>query len=206
MPRFTITLPGRPPQPYRIGLDRKTICIGRGPVNDIIIDSTSVSQIHAELRHLPGSYEIGDLGSTNGITQDGGFYKLIHLQNGAVFSIGDAQCQFSLTEEEIQALADEANAHALPVAPLPTPPSRTQSRATPASPKRPRGPRPATVRAMQSSGGGFLATMVFLIIAVAAFFTGLAIRHQRETGGSLYDAIRLKAYLHSTPATPAPAN
>jgi hypothetical protein len=48
--------------------------------------------------------------------------------------------------------------------------------------------------------------MVFLIIAVAAFFTGLAIRHQRETGGSLYDAIRLKAYLHSTPATPAQAN
>lgn len=206
MPRFTITLPGRPPQPYSIELDRKTIRIGRGPANDIVIDSASVSQFHAELRHLPGIYEISDLGSTNGIIQDGRLYKVIRLQNGTTVNVGDAQCQFSLTEDEIQALAHEANAHASSVAPLPAPSSYTPSQATPAPPIRPRSPRPAAVQTRQSSGGGFLATVVFLILVAAAFCAGLAIRHQRETGGSLYDAVQLKPHLNATPATPAPAN
>lgn len=195
MPRFTITLPDRPPQPYSIELDRKTIRIGRGPGNDIVIDSASVSQFHAELRHLPGIYEIGDLGSTNGITQDGRSYKVIRLQNGTTVNVGDIQCQFSLTDDEIQALAHEANAHASLVATLPAPYTPNLAIQDPPSPpKRPRSPRPAAVQTRLSSGGGFLATVVFLIIAATAFCAGLAIRHQRETGASLIDRIKFKVF------------
>ncbi|MCS6800392.1 MAG: FHA domain-containing protein [Chloroflexota bacterium] len=47
------------------------LTIGRDPANAVTIDDPQVSRRHAEIRHVPGGYEIVDLGSTYGIFQNG---------------------------------------------------------------------------------------------------------------------------------------
>ena len=70
MPRITITVPDKLPQPYRFPLDRQVVMIGRGSENDIVIECGSVSLRHAEMVRVEGGYELRDLDSTNGIKLD----------------------------------------------------------------------------------------------------------------------------------------
>jgi pSer/pThr/pTyr-binding forkhead associated (FHA) protein len=56
MPRVTITVPDRTPQPYRFQLDRRVVSLGRGSDNDIAIDCGSVSVRHAEMVRVDGGY------------------------------------------------------------------------------------------------------------------------------------------------------
>jgi len=188
MPRITITVADSSAQPYRFNLERQTVTLGRGGENDIVVDSSSVSVKHAEMRRINGGYELVDLGSTNGIKLDDTRREVIPLQSGMTVSIGDVQFHFLLTDEEIQSLhyektsriSQEATAHVLRGA------------------EEDHYPVP--------SGGSLAAKLLFIILAAAAFFVGLAIRHQRETGASLIDAIQSKSSLQSAPAPSAPRN
>ena len=56
----------------------------------------------------------------------------------------------------------------------------------------------------KSGGGGFPMLFLFLILVAAAFFAGMAIRYQKDTGGSLIDAIKAKGQVKKTPAATAP--
>ena len=49
--------------------------------------------------------------------------------------------------------------------------------------------------------------LLFLILAAAAFFAGMAVRYQKDTGNSLIDAIKAKNEKSPAvkPADPAPA-
>ena len=40
--------------------------VGRGPDNDVVVDETTTSAHHLEIRRENGSYQIRDLNSTNG--------------------------------------------------------------------------------------------------------------------------------------------
>ena len=192
MPRVTITVPEKNAQPYRFQLDCQVVTLGRGSDNDIAIDSGSVSVHHAEMRRIEGGYELSNTGSTNGITLDGIRYETIPLRSGATVKIGDVSFDFMLTAEESEALAREK-----PLEPSPI----TREVVLPR-------PQRTSYTPEKSSGGGFGAMLVFLILAVAAFAIGMAIRYQKETGGSLIEAIQAKAALRVTPAAeakPAPA-
>ena len=177
MPRITITVPEKNAQPYRFQLDRQTVTLGRGSDNDIAIESGSVSVHHAEMRRIEGGYELHDVGSTNGIKLDGVRYEVIPLRSGATAKIGDVSFDFALSDEESEALAREKS-------PEPSPITREAE-----LPTRPAARPPASAPAA-SGGGGFSAILIFLILAAAAFFAGMAIRHQKETGGSLIEAIQ----------------
>ena len=192
MPRVTITVPEKNSQPYRFQLDRQVVSLGRGSENDIAIDSGSVSVKHAEMRRIKGGYELHDVGSTNGIKLDGDRREIIPLRSGASVKIGDVAFDFTLSEEEIDALAQEKPAGDSPV---------TREADLPPAPPKPT-PRPSYAPA-PSGGSGFGATFVFVLLAVTAFYAGLAIRHQKETGKSLFDAIKAKQSLLSAPAKPA---
>ena len=184
MPRITITVPEKNAQPYRFQLDRQTVTLGRGSDNDIAIESGSVSVHHAEMRRFEGGYELHDAGSTNGIKLDGVRCKVIPLYSGSTVKIGDVSFDFALSDEESEALAREKPSDPSPItreAELP----KHEAASAPAS----------------SGGGGFGAALIFLILAAAAFFAGMAIRYQKETGGSLIEAIQAKAA--ATPAAPA---
>ena len=188
MPRVTITVPEKTPQPYRFQLDRQVVTLGRGAENDIVMDSGSVSVKHAEMRRIKGGYELHDLGSTNGIKQGGVRDEVIPLHSGATVKVGDVAFDFSLSEDEIEELNREKPAKI----PLVT---RDE--------KLPLPPRETRAYTEASGESGFFTTLVFLILASAAFVTGMAVRHQKETGNSFFNAIQTYWAAPSAAAPPA---
>jgi pSer/pThr/pTyr-binding forkhead associated (FHA) protein len=190
MPRVTITVPEKNAQPYRFQLDRQVVSLGRGSENDIAIDSGSVSVRHAEMHRIDGGYELRDVGSTNGIKLEGNRYEVIPLRSGASVKIGDVAFDFLLTEEEERTLSYEKPSPILREAELP-----------PVS--KPAPQRSTYTVAPRRNESGIGAMLMFLVLAALAFFAGLSIRYQKETGGSitsLYEAIKAKGE-----AKPAPA-
>ncbi len=193
MPRVTITVPEKNAQPYRFQLDREVVTLGRGSENDIAIESGSVSVNHAEMRRIEGGYELRDIGSTNGIKLDGERYEVIPLRSGATVKIGDVSFDFMLSDEERDALAREKPSEQSPI-----------SREAELPPMKPVPQRVVYVPAA-SGGSGFGAILLFLILAAAAFFAGLAVRYQKETHGSLIEAIKVQHFTAKTAPAAAPA-
>jgi pSer/pThr/pTyr-binding forkhead associated (FHA) protein len=196
MPRITITVPEQNAQPYRFPLDREVVTLGRGGENDVIIESGSVSASHAEMRRVTGGYELHDVGSTNGITLDDDSYSIIPLRNGMSAKIGDVAFDFLLNDEEVAILSSEKKSE-----PTVSPTLVTLTPASAASPSPVAKPVPqaSTYRPAPTHGGGSGAMLVFLIFALVAFCAGLAVRYQKETGGSLPAAVQAKFF------PPAPA-
>ena len=193
MPRVTITVPEKNAQPYRFQLDREVVSLGRGSENDIAIESGSVSVHHAEMRRIEGGYELRDVGSTNGIKLDGVRHEVIALRSGATVKIGEVSFDFMLSDEEREALARERPSEPSPIlrepelSPMKQPPQRAAYTPAPAS-----------------GGMGFGAMLLFFILAAAAFFAGLAVRYQKETGGNLIEAVKAhRAVVKPAPAVPA---
>jgi pSer/pThr/pTyr-binding forkhead associated (FHA) protein len=184
MPRVTITVPDRNPQPYRFQLDRMKVQIGRGSDNDIVVDCGSVSVRHAVMERIEGGYQLRDLGSTNGIKLEGSAREVIPLRHGLSVKIGDVAFDFTLSDEEREALAREKPPEESPIvkeSPLDAPPKAER----PPAPRR----QPA-VAAQPSAAASFFMTLLFLVLAAAAFFVGLSVRHQKETGQSLIQSIK----------------
>jgi pSer/pThr/pTyr-binding forkhead associated (FHA) protein len=204
MPRVTLTVPDRNPQPYRFLLDRMKVHIGRGSDNDIVVDCGSVSVRHAVMERIEGGYQLRDLGSTNGIKLEGKMREVIPLRHGLSVKIGDVAFDFTLTDEEREALAREKPPEESPIV-------REDELDAPAPRKA--APRPAPQRQLASTqqpsaAASFFMTLLFLVLAAAAFFVGLSVRHQKETGNSLIQS--MKGNLPEAPAAetapePAPA-
>jgi pSer/pThr/pTyr-binding forkhead associated (FHA) protein len=210
MPRVTITVPEKNAQPYRFQLDREVVSLGRGGENDIVIDSGSVSGNHAEMRRIKGGYELHDTGSTNGIKLDGVRYDVIPLLSGTTVHIGDVAFDFLLTDEELAILDGEKPSEKSPerqASPLQAaemlPPLKPLPPVDNVPAMKPLPPRNIYTPAHSSSGGGLGTLLMLLILAAAAFFAGLAVRYQKETGGSLLEAVRARHFTtKAAPATP----
>jgi pSer/pThr/pTyr-binding forkhead associated (FHA) protein len=186
MPRVIITVPEKNAQPYRFGLDRKFIRIGRGSDNDIVIDSGSVSGKHAEMHRVVDGYELGDVSSTNGIKHLGVRHEKIALVSGMSLRLGDVSFDFTLTDEELEAIALDKPHGALST------PAEANPQLHPAATEEAPKPKPRRTPAatpQTSSGVGVGMVLLFLVLAAVAFFTGLAIRHQKDTGEALIKAI-----------------
>lgn len=190
MPRVTITVPGKNAQPYRFQLDRQVVTLGRGSENDIAIDCGSVSVKHAEMHRVEGGYELRDLGSTNGTKLDGDRRELIRLRSGLSVKLGDVAFDFLLTDEEREALSHEKPEEEYPI----DLPAAAQDAQDPDQ-------NPETEAA---SGGVFGMALLVLILATAAFFAGMAIRFQKETGDSLIDALKARVESMTAPAKAVP--
>ncbi|MGC4014069.1 MAG: FHA domain-containing protein [Luteolibacter sp.] len=186
MPRVTITVPDTTPQPYRFQLDRRKVTLGRGSENDIVISDSSVSVKHAEMVRADHGYEIRDLSSTNGTKLDGQRRMTIPLQSGLTVLLGDVSFEFQLSEEELAELGAQSPIEALP-------PEPAKSR------------RSSMADAPVVGGSRTTMLLVFLVLAVAAFGIGLAIRHQKETGHSLLDEMMGKKPAKKAPAKVEPA-
>lgn len=179
MPRVTITVPDANPQPYRFQLDRRVVTLGRGSNNDIVIDCGSISGTHAEMRRIEGGYELRDMDSTNGIKLDGERMPVIPLQNGLSVKLGDVAFDFQLSDEELEAIAREIT----PVeAPIMYEPEEVPRK------KKVKAHHPQPERTSVERGP----IIWFLIFAVIAFCTGMAIRYQKETGGSWIEAVKTR--------------
>lgn len=200
MPRVIITVPDQTPQPYRFQLDRQAVKMGRGSDNDIAINCGSVSVHHAVMERTPGGYQIRDLGSTNGTKIDGERKPTITLRDGISVKLGDVAFDFSLTDEEKEALAREKPpTESKIIAEDPDEPAPKKSPARAA--QRPsRAPQP--VLASANPVHTLLAFIVFIILAALSFYIGLSMRHQKETHQTLLKSISEKGKI-TAPATPA---
>jgi predicted component of type VI protein secretion system len=205
MPRVCITVPGKNSQPYRFSLERKIVRLGRAADNDIIIDCPSVSSHHCEMRRVEGGYTLQDLDSTNGIKADGSRMEVLDLKNEVEVTIGDADLDFELTDDERADLKRESHkSHAK--AKLPPisddededdaedeekPRPKKKKRVAPAP-----APAPSATPSLGSGlasahqpGGGasFAISMIFLLLAAAAFFFGMSARHNSKFERSLWN-------------------
>jgi pSer/pThr/pTyr-binding forkhead associated (FHA) protein len=199
MPRVIITVQDKNPQPYRFQLDRKVVSLGRGSDNDIVIDSGSVSGRHAEMHRVEGGYELADLGSTNGIKYDGTRQQVIPLRSGMSVKLGDVAFDFTLSEEELEALAREKPVQESPIMKEEEiPEMEIPGVSHPVGESR----RAETATPAMSTGARLAMILLFLFLASAAFYAGLAIRHQKDTGESLLKGIVNK----SNPAEAVPVD
>jgi len=185
MPRLVFTVPGRNPQPYRFQLDRRSVSIGRGSENDIVIDDGSVSINHAVMERIEGGYQLRDVGSTNGIKLEGKKSEKIPLRHGITVKIGDVAFDFTLTEEERAALYREKPEEQSPIIKEEElePAAAGDKVARPARP--PGAPAPEYV--FQSGPGpiaNFAMTALFLALALAAFWIGMCLKYQKTHGTS----------------------
>lgn len=186
MPRVTITLPAGKSQPYRFALERKSVSLGRGSENDIVVECSSISVRHAVMERVTGGYRLRDLGSTNGTKLDGKTKEVIELYDGAPVKIGDVIFGFSLSDDEVSTLNAEKPADESPIIQEEEQEAPEQRRIE--SPRL--APQRAALAASPSSGASFLMTLVFLLLASGAFYLGMSIRHSEETGRSLTQDIK----------------
>ncbi len=82
----------------RVALGAGTICIGRSPENDIVLDDRRVSRRHAEVRLRLGRHTLYDLGSTNGTFVNGKRVSEVALSEGDRITLGAATLVYRLDE------------------------------------------------------------------------------------------------------------
>lgn len=230
MPRVTITVPEKTSQPYRFQLDRSSVTLGRGRENDIVINCGSVSVNHAEMRRVPGGYELRDLGSTNGLKIYGAQHQVIQLRNGIPVKIGDVLFDFLLSDEELAELKSQKtdtkppqqlipDDDSKPQRPTPSDstedPKKDEAKAQESKDEEPKSDenkdeesRDLEPESEKSSSGGSGCAMIllFLVLALAAFVAGMAIRFQKDTGDSLIDTLKAKFEVFTAPAKEKPAS
>ena len=177
MPRVTITVPDKNSQPYRFALDRKSVSLGRGSENDIVVDCSSVSVNHSVMERTKGGYRLRDLGSTNGTKLGGKARNEIELTDGLSAQLGDVSFDFTLTSEEQMALASERPEGDSPIL------KEEEEHPKRESSKRPASQQPLASSNQPSPAANFFMTLVFLILAGGAFFIGLSIRYSKENPG-----------------------
>jgi hypothetical protein len=76
------------------------LTVGRSDQNDIIIDETAVSNVHAEIEFEVGNYYITDIQSKNGTFVDGELVISRKLKNGNIISIGNYSLRFQNEDNE----------------------------------------------------------------------------------------------------------
>jgi pSer/pThr/pTyr-binding forkhead associated (FHA) protein len=72
-----------------------TVTIGRGPLNDIVIDNPVVSAQHAMLQKAGDSYWLRDLNSTNGTYVNGLLFTYGELKDGDTIRFGAVMAIFA---------------------------------------------------------------------------------------------------------------
>lgn len=82
------------PEAWEIQLKPGVNCLGRGDVNDFIIDDASVSGSHCQIVVHDGLAAIQDLGSTNGTFINGTRIQDANLENGQMLHLGGVEMIF----------------------------------------------------------------------------------------------------------------
>lgn len=85
-----------------ISLSNLPLTIGRDPQNQLVIDDSSISRFHAEIRLLADEIQILDLGSTNGIKVNGALIQAQTLKSRDVIHVGDIIFEFLSSKDEIK--------------------------------------------------------------------------------------------------------
>jgi predicted component of type VI protein secretion system len=99
MPTLTLSYNDQELHIYPVSAE-KILKIGRSDRNDIIIDETAVSSVHAEVEFDHDGFYLTDIQSKNGTFIDGELIISRKLKNGNVISIGDYSLLFKYDDNE----------------------------------------------------------------------------------------------------------
>ncbi len=75
-------------------MEKNTLVVGRDPNCDLRLEDSSVSRRHAEFRRVDNSYDLCDLGSTNGTLVNGELIAGRELQSGDCMKFGSYLFKF----------------------------------------------------------------------------------------------------------------
>ncbi|MCX6865954.1 MAG: hypothetical protein NTV46_06985 [Verrucomicrobia bacterium] len=137
---------------------------------------------HAEMLRVHGGYVLRDLDSTNGIKLDDERRAEISLHSGLSVKLGDVPFDFQLIDEELEVLVREKMKTAEPVV-------REPEMSLPKLPPLKVKPPHAVPVPKIQSGSDSRAILLLILLALAAFFSGMTVRFYKETGGSLISAM-----------------
>jgi pSer/pThr/pTyr-binding forkhead associated (FHA) protein len=105
-------------------LAEQLVTIGRAPDNMIHLEDASVSSKHAELRAADKTYQLRDLGSTNGTMVNGNAATEIRLRHGDRIRFGGIQARFetdvAMTATQPLPVAEKVQARAATTSMRPT--------------------------------------------------------------------------------------
>lgn len=130
-PVYVLIMQSGPKPGEQYVLDQDVLFVGRDLQNDIVISDAEVSRRHARLMRQPnGTYEIEDLGSTNGTFING--RRLVGKQ---VLSRGDVVMMGSNVLFEVELQSSDPNATMVSAPPVQAPPPAVE--APPSPPQQP---------------------------------------------------------------------
>ena len=197
-PKIFLTLPTGEVRKYSLQMD--SVRIGRAADNTIVIDDPGLSSHHAVLHRRIDTFEIIDLGSTNGLEMDGRRIISRELQHGDQITIGDVVMRYEVPGME--------------PAPPPLPPAGPPPASEPEEEKAPAPPPaeadedpaapPEPSLSPPPDKGGCLGAFVLFLFTLLAPIVGLHARHFVETKGQILaiDIVQHRS-AEATPATPA---
>jgi pSer/pThr/pTyr-binding forkhead associated (FHA) protein len=173
--------------------------VGRHPDSIIVLDCPSVSGHHAIIELDENGCTVSDQQSSNGTRVNGVTVEEAKLKDGDRLGFGDIQAVFYAGE----APADGDEAPVAPAVPevifVPPPEVLPADTPPPAAPvdyrkNRPAPAKPKAVRRVSgypdTSESGCLTALIVMFLFLAAFATGLYMRHYKETeGGNFFSDI-----------------
>lgn len=89
---LVISMPGQPDR--KVGLEDRTITLGRGTDSDLTLADTSVSRRHGEISWVDGAHRYRDLASTNGSLLNGRPIAEADLTDGDRIGLGTASVTY----------------------------------------------------------------------------------------------------------------
>ena len=93
MASITIQIPDQEALEYDLDAIEQ-LTIGRGPDNDVVLEHVSMSGSHAQIQNLGGTFQLNDLGSTNGTFVNGAQIEEVVLESGAQIQFGSVDAVF----------------------------------------------------------------------------------------------------------------
>lgn len=180
------------------------VTIGRSGDSDLALTCPSVSTHHATLKQREDGWYVQDAGSSNGTRVNGVQVEEALLNEGDRLAFGDIQAIFYVgapppQEEEAPEdaeFSEESPSSLPPPEGVPLPPPAADLPSTPPPPPLRRSasplgaagrPVPRRVkRSVEDTDSGCMSAIGILLLLCAAIFTGLWLRHHRETGGNLF--------------------
>ena len=172
-PKIILTLPTGEVRKYSLQMD--SVRIGRAPDNTVVLEDPGLSLHHAVLHRRIDTFEIIDLGSTNGLEIAGKRVISHELKHGDEIKIGDVMMRYQVPGMEPLEPAKPYN----PEETAPEPPSETpkeEKKDAPAKDDEEEAAKPAEAEAPKEPRGCMGAIMLFVCTLLAPII-GLHAHH-----------------------------
>lgn len=102
VPKVKLLIVSGPMQGREFIIDREVFSIGSEAHNHLVVEDSTVSRRHCEIRLLEGGYRLRDLGSTNGTRVQGIRVTEAFLEPGTEFQLGRTRMVFCPLQESAE--------------------------------------------------------------------------------------------------------